>query len=98
DREAVEAIRQSMNGQVVANKTVLVPPIEHVKIRIQSPVLKCFRQTECDMFGADLVNRLKSSNTLQNIVLQPISGREDSTAIRPFHFEAWLPPLVRPKS
>jgi hypothetical protein len=90
DKAGIEAIRQKLNSQAVGTKTINVPPIEHVATTISAPVLKCFRQSECDAFGKTLVDKLKAAGAPANLQLQPTPGSENSTTIRPNHFEAWF--------
>ena len=89
DKAGVEAIRQKLNTQAVGTKTINVP-IEYVATTISAPVLKCFRQTECDTFGKTVVDKLKLAGAPENLQLQPTLSSENSTTIRPNHFEAWF--------
>jgi hypothetical protein len=93
DLNAVEDIRQRLNGQQASGKSIIAPPIENVKATIGEPVLKCFRESECSSFGQTLVDKLKESGAPPSLKLQRISGFENSTQIRPNHFEAWFGPL-----
>ena len=93
DRDAVELIRQKLNGSSADGMVVIAPPIENVRTTVANPVLKCFRTAECEQFGKLLVERLKASGAPPSLTLQPIAGFENSTAIRPNHFEAWFGPL-----
>ena len=90
DEGAMATIRQTLNGTSVDSKTLIVPPTEHVKIKISQPLLKCFRQAECDKYGNDLVNLMKAAGAPAGIKLQYIPGFESSTTIRDNHFEAWI--------
>lgn len=93
DRAAIEAIRQNLNRQTAGEKTIISPPIELVSTTVPAPVLKCFRDTECNTLGNTLVEILKQSGAPSNLTLQPTRGYENSRAIRPYHFEAWFGPL-----
>src|SRR5262249_36747544 len=93
DRDTMEEIRQRLNGQEAGGKSIIAPPIENVKATIGEPVLKCFREAECSSFGQALVDKLKESGAPASLKLQRISGFENSTQIRPNHFEAWFGPL-----
>lgn len=93
DRDAVELIRQRLNGSAADGLAVIAPPIENVRTTVPNPVLKCFRAAECERYGKMLVDRLKASGAPSGLVLQAITGFESSTAIRANHFEAWFGPL-----
>lgn len=93
DRSAAAAIEHSIEGmQAPEGTSIIVPGIEYVSTRSTKSILKCFRQAECEKLGPQLLEMFKQSNV--TIELSNQSARyENSTAIRPNHFEAWFGPL-----
>jgi hypothetical protein len=96
DDDAVALMRQSLGRMTVEDKQVIVPPPELVKTVIQAPVLKCFRKIECGDLATSLLSALKMAGAPSDTKLVLIEGNENSTVIRPNHFEAWFPPLLSP--
>lgn len=94
DLDAITAIRQGLNGAMVKDKSIVAPPVEHVRSAISQPILKCFKKTECDDLAQALVDKMKEVGAPTNLTWQYIPGYEKSTAIRQNHFEAWLGPLL----
>ena len=94
DRGAASAIERNIEGaQTAEGNPIIVPGIEYVRTAVPSKsILKCFRKAECDALGPELLNIFKQNNV--TIELSNQSAKyENSTAIRPNHFEAWFAPL-----
>lgn len=68
---------------------MVIPGIEFVKGAQTKTLLKCFKKAECAILGPTLVEGLKAAG--ENVELVDLSREyEDSTAIRPKHFEVWF--------
>ena len=67
----------------------IVPGIELVSGTQPKPILKCFKMTECQTLGPQLVKVFQDNGV--PIELSDVSGTyEHSGSIRPNHFEAWF--------
>ena len=92
-RDSAQDLKQWLTAQKINGRKILVPGIENVGPRnLRTSQLRYFHNDPSEVNWAWLV--IKS---LQNVCVnvpspQLIKGYEDSTAIKPLHFELWLTP------
>jgi hypothetical protein len=93
DRVAAHNIEEKIQSSVdpdLGNK-IIVPGIELIKGIQDKSLLKCFKKTECEALGKKLVSILRR-NGVQIALSDESKTYEQSTSIRPNHFEAWFAP------
>ncbi len=96
DRPAAQTLEKTIEASVTKQgRAIVVPGIERVPGTQAKSVLKCFKKAECDAFGAQLVELFKSENVPIELSDQS-AAYENSSSIRPNHFEAWFAPGLRP--
>jgi hypothetical protein len=91
DRKEADAIRSKIQSKTTPEGArIIIPGIELVPGSQQSKSqLKCFKLSECKFLGPQLVRIFKQENVDINL-LDLSRTYENSTSIRPKHFEAWF--------
>jgi hypothetical protein len=91
-RAAAEALRQRLGWLRVGEILVSAPGVELVRYGDRSE-LRCFRREECGLEAKSLLDDINSLLETPGVVLSDLGGRyQQSTAIRPWHFELWFGP------
>jgi hypothetical protein len=95
DRQAAEAIESAIqSSRIPGGIPIIVPGIQLVSGTQSNSQLRCFKKEECQMLGPQLVKLFQENNVPME--LSDLSAKyEQSTTIRPNHFEAWFAPTLR---
>ena len=74
----------------IGTRSIVVPGIQAVSTVTGNHELRCFRTEECEAVKM-ILPKLEAS--IKGLTLKDLSSRyQDSTKIRPFHFELWFGP------
>lgn len=95
DRLAAETLGKAIASSPLAGgNQLVVPGVELVAGVQKTSLLRCFRKTECEGLGPQIVKLFTDHDVA--ITLSPQSAFfEKSTAMRPNHFEAWFAPGLK---
>jgi hypothetical protein len=92
-RAAAESLRQWLLNQKYNGRSTAVPGIENVGPRnLRESQLRYFRNDPSEVDWAWLIVTSLKKQCVDINAPQLIKGYEDSTAIKPLHFELWLTP------
>jgi len=92
-RNAALDLKQWLVGQKYNGRRAAVPGIENVGPRnLKASQLRYFHNDPSEVDWAWLIVTSLKSNCVEISSPQLIKGYEDSTAIKPLHFELWLTP------
>jgi hypothetical protein len=95
DREAANMLEKKIESSVnpVLGNKIVVPGTQLIKGTQTKSLLKCFKKVECEALGKGLVQVFKENN-VQIELSDQSAAYEQSTSIRPNHFEAWFAPSI----
>ncbi|WP_028002886.1 hypothetical protein [Sinorhizobium arboris] len=80
------------SGPSFSSQPVIVPGIQFIDAPKPQTEVRCFKKEECDLLGNRLLEFLKTNKV--PAALKNLSATyQNSTRIRPNHFEVWFGPL-----
>ncbi|MCB1493047.1 MAG: hypothetical protein KDJ77_14825 [Rhodobiaceae bacterium] len=89
-RQHYQDVESILSTKILTDGTsIIVPGIELVEGKQSQSELRCFRKSECETYGTELVSLLNDAGA--QVALKDLSARyENAQNIRPKHFEAWF--------
>lgn len=92
-RPAAERLAKTLAGFNLGGQKLVVPGVDLVKVGVSRGALRCFQASECKGEAQELLGLLRKLVVYPSVGLEDLSLRyQGSTAIRPRHYELWLPP------